>query len=41
MIPADLWHTALADWRIAVVSAIETRIEGCSDHTVGPAVLNK
>lgn len=41
MIPTDTWHTAQADWRIQVVTRLEQNYPGCSDHTVGAAVLTK
>lgn len=41
MIPTDPWHAQLAEERGAIVREIETKIEGCSDHAVGVAVLNR
>lgn len=41
MQPTDQWHTEQADWRIQVVSRLELNYPGCSDHTVGAAVLSK
>lgn len=41
MIPTDPYHEDLAAERGAWVREIETKYEGCSDHTVGAAVLNR
>lgn len=32
MIPTDIWHTQMAEWRIQIVTQLESRYEGCDVH---------